>query len=565
MTTNPQQQELNMELGILNTFLFLLCATLCSTSSDFCVRHIKYHYVSRDDYSLGYLSKLYSITDTLLQEGAISKASADIMKRTLTFSSHTLCEPGKEDTREKRQVVTGIIGLISGLVLPYVFQALIYPSGSASEINRFRSFAMKTRGMARMNEHKIYNLEQRVNRLQRKEDLNSLFDNTMQSLQLEEMKFSELMNNGPKFSTTLYNMLKPAIMRYKKLNIVDPSGRHSLNKSPLIPEAAIHVNVSTFANKDCGSAFVNISVYTPIPSSDCEKIHTMYESFIVTKIDNTNDCRVMAPLRALVLLPDKKSYLALANYFIAPDCNLDLFKFNFSDNLRTLFAVPIHKGGIVATCGGAVHRDLIEAAVGVVPSATCSSYISSGHINPSVKDIFQPGTWLLNSQGEFLDASTVPAMDFSFMDTATTTPASTTTSSTVSPDFDNLEPYVPSNLLWATTGTVLLLLIVVLGTVVLWRRGVFNKRAEYKPGKRLKIDDIEVISRTQLDNERALGRLHQIGNDLEAASKPEYRVQLLSMKSLNANVDSISKSSSFTDSTMPEYETPNEIKPTEMI
>ena len=100
-----------------------------------------------------------------------------------------------------------------------------------------------------------------------------------------------------------------------------------------------------------------------------------------------------------------------------------------------------------------------QEGVGVVPSATCSSYISSGHINPSVKDIFQPGTWLLNSQGDYLDASTVPAMDFSFMDTATTRSASTTTSSTVSPAFDNLDPYVPSPPVWATTGTVLLLLL----------------------------------------------------------------------------------------------------------
>ena len=248
-----------MALGTLNTCLLLLGATVSSTSSDLCVRHIKYHFISRDDYDLSYLKKLYDITDSLLDKGEISKASADIMRRTLTFSSHTLCEPGYVETRRKRQA--GLIGLISGLVLPYVFQALIYPSGSASEINKFRSFAMKTRGMARINEHKIYNLEQRVNRLQRKEDLNSIFDNTMQELQLEEMKFSELMNNGPNFSTTLYNMLKPAILRYKKLKIVDPAGRHSLNKSPLIPEAAIHVNVSTYANKDCRSAFVNISVY----------------------------------------------------------------------------------------------------------------------------------------------------------------------------------------------------------------------------------------------------------------------------------------------------------------
>ena len=151
-------------------------------------------------------------------------------------------------------------------------------------------------------------------------------------------------------------------------------------------------------------------------------------------------------------------------------------------------------------------------------------------------------------------------MDFSFMDTATTTSAPTTTSSTVSPDYDNLDPYVPSPPVWATTVTVLLLLGCI-RAVFLWRRGVCNRRAEYKPAKRLKIEDIEVISQTQPDNELALGRLHQIGNDLEAASRPEYCVQLLSMKNLNANADSISKRSSFTDED--EYETPNEIKPTE--
>ena len=59
----------------------------------------------------------------------------------------------------------------------------------------------------------------------------------------------------------------------------------------------------------------------------------MYDSYIVTKIDGTGDCRVLAPLRALTLLPDKKSYLAMSNYFVAPGCKLDLFDFSFSDNL----------------------------------------------------------------------------------------------------------------------------------------------------------------------------------------------------------------------------------------
>ena len=544
--------------------VLLLGLSACAATSDLCIRHIKYHFISKDDYDLGYLNKLFSITESLLEDGSISKTTADIMKRTLSFSSHTLSEPGQAEPRSKRQVLSTMLGLVSGLVLPHIFQALIYPSGTAGELNRFRSFAMTTRGMARRNEHRVFDLEQRLNRLQRKEDLNTIFDNAMQNLQLEEMKFTELISNGPKFSSSLYNMLKPAIMRYKQLKITDPAGRHTLARAPLIPEAAIHVNVSTYANKDCDSAFVNISVYTPIPSSSCEEITAMYDSYIVTKIDGTGDCRVLAPLRALTLLPDKKSYLAMSNYFVAPGCKLDLFDFSFSDNLKTLFAVPKRKGGIVATCGGDVHRDQIEAAVGVVPAVTCSSYISSGHLNPSVKDLFQPGTWLLNSQGQFLDASTVPVTDFSFLDLATTTMAPPTTTSTVPNNQDNLDSFSPSYPLWISSG-VTLLLTTVLCSAVLWRKGLgrklgfCNRSAKYTPERRLRLEDIEVVNRTEPMNASALGRLQKIGTELEEVSKPEYHVQLLSMKSLNANPGSISRTSSFTESTLQEYETPNEI------
>ena len=543
--------------------LLPLVVLLCEGDSSFCVRHVKFHFVSRDDYDLGYLNRLYSITEALLQEESISKTSADIMKRTLSFSAHTLCEPGHAESRDKRQVVSGLIGLMSGLVVPHIFHALIYPSGSASEISRFRSFAMKTRGMARLNEHKIYDLEQRINRLQRREDLNVIFDNTMQNLQLEEMQFSELINNGPKFSTTLYNMLKPAIVRYKRLNIVDSSGRHSLNKSPLIPASAIHVNVSTYANVNCDSAFVNISVYTPIPSNKCEDIYEMFESYIVTRIQGTNDCRVLAPLRALVLLPDKKSYLALSNHFISPDCKMDNFDFNFSDNLRTLFAVPKKRGGIVATCGSDVHRKQIQASIGVAPAASCSSYISSGHLNPNVKDLFQPGTWLLNSQGDYLDASTMPALDFSFLDTATTTTEpSTTTTTAAQYDSDFPDPSSPSKPLWFWLCPIAMMLLLVCSCTVALRRRRLHKK-KYMPERqekerRLKIEDIEVIGRPQPDNELTLDRLHKIGLDLESTYKPQL-LSMKSLKSLNADKGSVSTLSSISESTVQDYEAPNEM------
>ena len=103
------------------------------------------------------------------------------------------------------------------------------------------------------------------------------------------------------------------------------------------------------------------------------------------------------------------------------------------------------------------------------------------------------------------------------------------------------------------------MLVIGLCIIVLWRRGFCKKSANYTLERRLRLEDIEVVARTEPENESALGRLERIGNELEAASKPEYCVQLLSMKSLKPNPGSISKSSSFTESTLQEYETPIEI------
>ena len=98
-----------------------------------------------------------------------------------------------------------------------------------------------------------------------------------------------------------------------------------------------------------------------------------------------------------------------------------------------------------------------------------------------------------------------------------------------------------------------------LGTVALWKKGLCNKKAEYTPGRRINIEDIEVVPRSQPEDENILGRLHRIGIELETANKPDYHVQLLSMKSLNVDAGSTSRRSSFSESTLQEYESPNEI------
>ena len=74
--------------------VLLISASLGPTLSEMCLRHVSYHFICHDDYDLTHLNLLYNITETLLQEGTITSSRADVMRRTLQFSSHTLCDPG---------------------------------------------------------------------------------------------------------------------------------------------------------------------------------------------------------------------------------------------------------------------------------------------------------------------------------------------------------------------------------------------------------------------------------------------------------------------------------------
>ena len=540
--------------------VLLISVSLGPTFSEMCLRHVSYHYICHDDYDLTHLNLLFNITETLLQEGTITSSRADVMKRTLQFSSHTLCDPGYSPARPKRQVISGTIGLVSGLILPLIFKSLIYPSGNSIDLSKFHDFALRTRGIARSNQHRIFKLQNRMNLLSRREDINSLFDNVVQSLQLEERKFSEMVSNGAHFSPSLYHMLKVAISRYQKAGVIDPRGRHSLGNSPLIPEEAIHVNVSTVSNINCDLAMVNITVYTPIPSSSCEPIIAMMDSYTVTKISN-GDCRIVAPLRGLIHLPDR-TYLSPSNYFIAPNCSFSNFSFSYSEDRKTIFALPKQKGGMVATCGGGVHRDTIEQAVGIAPSPSCSAYLSSGHIAPGVGDLYHPGTWLLNSQGNFLDAGHIPQVSYAFVEQATTSTSSTSTT-TPAPSLDYLEMPTTttssSMLLTAVYATVPTFLIVTT-IILLWKCGVFNRRSNFVPAEpkgKLRLEDIQVLDLPKHTDELTIARLQNIRSDLDGVRKPEHGIRLLSMKSLALSKETCSRNSSFSE----EYETPDVLIP----
>ena len=77
--------------------VLLISASLGPTFSEMCLRHVSYHFICHDDYDLTHLNLLYNITETLLQEGTITSSRADVMKRTLQFSSHVtlaILQPG---------------------------------------------------------------------------------------------------------------------------------------------------------------------------------------------------------------------------------------------------------------------------------------------------------------------------------------------------------------------------------------------------------------------------------------------------------------------------------------
>ena len=217
---------------------------------------------------------------------------------------------------------------------------------------------------------------------------------------------------------------------------------------------------------------------------------------------------------------------------------------------------------MVATCGGGVHRDTIEQAVGIAPSPSCSAYLSSRHVAPGVGDLYHPATWLLNSQGSFLDAGHIPQASYAFVEQATTSTSSTSTT-TPAPSSDDLE--LPTNT--TSSSTLLMVLyaagptfLIVLTIVLLWKCGVFNRRANFEPAEpkgKLRLEDIQVLDLPKHTDELTIATLQNIRTDLDGVRKPEQGIRLLSMRSLALSKETCSRNSSFSE----EYETPDALVP----
>ena len=187
---------------------------------------------------------------------------------------------------------------------------------------------------------------------------------------------------------------------------------------------------------------------------------------------------------------------------------------------------------------------------------------SSGHIAPGVGDLYHPGTWLLNSQGNFLDAGHIPQVSYAFVEQATTSTSSTSTT-TPAPSLDYLEMPTTttssSMLLTAVYATVPTFLIVTT-IILLWKCGVFNRRSNFVPAEpkgKLRLEDIQVLDLPKHTDELTIARLQNIRSDLDGVRKPEHGIRLLSMKSLALSKETCSRNSSFSE----EYETPDVLIP----
>ena len=456
-----------------------------------CARYSRYHYISTDRYSLEHLDKFKEITMRLISDHDITALTAMVVEKSLQESTHNLCKVKGHLSNKvnKRQAV--IAGIVAGLALPAIVSAIIHPTnrGLSPEV---KSFMKKTRSLARKNSDLIFTLESRVNRIAAKGEATELLLSVLQLLHLEESKFRELVENNGRHSTVLYQMLKPAINHYARLKILNQTSgvkqsSREQGEIPLGPKA-YHLNVTTERGDTCKEAKVEITLYAPLPSAECEPITQALKTHIITEIGESGDCRVLPPLFTLQELDDSTNFSPF-NFFIIPQCRLSNFTFKFDQSTNTLFAVPDLPGNIIASCGG-LHRDQLQKGVGIAPALGCSSYLSSGHM-PGVKDLFSPGSYIVNELGEYMDAGPLAAMTgaFSFLEELDEPPAPTT-QRTASPaldyddrnDLDDVDNLEDNGTVWRDSTIVSLSSILLISAVALIYRA-YRKchSASYNP------------------------------------------------------------------------------------
>ena len=527
-----------------------------------CVRHTKYHFIVKDNYTLNHLTAFNSLTQRLLKAHSISNLTATVVRNSLHSSTHNLCKLKDLPNRIKRQVLIAALGgIISGLSLPAIVSAIIHPSSSTLP-PEYLNFIEKTRSITRRNSQLLFSLQRRLDRVEAKEEANELLLTVLQALKTEEKKFLELSQRNWRYSTMLYGLLKQPLKYYSKIGLLslDP-GTHRLDERLPLPEKAFHLNVTTTSAENCKDARIDITLYAPLPSTLCETVVSADENFIMTKIKGPkNECRVLPPLYNLVELQDG-SHLSPYNSFIVPNCEPNNFTFTFNAETSTLYAVPRTRGAIISSCGG-IHRATIEGGRGISPALGCSSWLSSGHLSPSVHDLYSSSAWILNERGDFIDAGPLSSSNFLFLeenyDTSTSPPATPSTSTTI----NQLDHIAPANTHSRDTILITVTALFVLACLSLafvTYRKCLARRQWYNPQQarrqRFSISDIEVRHRSIASVDSKLGKLADLNREFASISNPTtkpkpagtYNVELIPMPTLRKDA-TLDETASFSSS-----------------
>ena len=90
--------KLLLILLLLTRVLLQIKFTSRSNSHVGCVRHTKYHFIVKDNYTLHHLTAFNSLIQRLLKAHSITNLTATVVSNTLRASTHNLCKLGTNRT-----------------------------------------------------------------------------------------------------------------------------------------------------------------------------------------------------------------------------------------------------------------------------------------------------------------------------------------------------------------------------------------------------------------------------------------------------------------------------------
>ena len=104
---NMSLLRLLLLLLLLTRVLLQIKYTSRNNSHVGCVRHTKYHFIVKDNYTLNHLTAFNSLTQRLLKAHSISNLTATVVRNSLHASTHNLCKLKDQPNRIKHQVLIG--------------------------------------------------------------------------------------------------------------------------------------------------------------------------------------------------------------------------------------------------------------------------------------------------------------------------------------------------------------------------------------------------------------------------------------------------------------------------